>query len=194
MSEPRTLIDRLWAAHEIAREDGAALLWVDRHYVHEGSFLAFSQMQKRGRAVAEPGLTFGIADHYVPPRPCHGRSFDRDDGATLEANTSSSGISLFGLGDLRQGIVHVVGPEQGLTLPGLLIATATASPSGSGWRNPIPATPAGRAICRSPTATSATGLRRRASSTRRLGPIATASPSDNASFPSVPTTKNSETI
>ena len=69
MSEPQTLIDELWAAHEIVRrEDGAALLWVDRHYVHEGSFHAFSQMQARGRTVAEPELTFGVADHYVPTR------------------------------------------------------------------------------------------------------------------------------
>ena len=69
MSEPETLIDKLWSAHEIARrEDGAALLWVDRHFVHEGSFHAFSQMKARGRTVAEPGLTFGVADHYVPTR------------------------------------------------------------------------------------------------------------------------------
>ncbi len=69
MSEPRTLVDKLWSAHEIARrEDGAALLWVDRHYVHEGSFHAFSQMKARGRTVAEPQLTFGVADHYVPTR------------------------------------------------------------------------------------------------------------------------------
>ena len=64
MTAPLTLIDRLWAAHEIVRrEDGAALLWVDRHYVHEGSFHAFSQMKARGRTVAEPSLTFGVADH-----------------------------------------------------------------------------------------------------------------------------------
>ena len=57
MSEPRTLVDKLWSTHEIAlREDGAALLWVDRHYVHEGSFHAFSQMKARGRSIAEPGL------------------------------------------------------------------------------------------------------------------------------------------
>ena len=69
MSEPQTLIDKLWSAHEIARrEDGAALLWVDRHYVHEGSFHAFNQMKTRGRTIAEPGLTFGVADHYVPTR------------------------------------------------------------------------------------------------------------------------------
>ena len=122
---PQTLIDKLWSAHEIAsRDDGAALLWVDRHYVHEGSFLAFSQVQERGRAVAEPGLTFGIADHYVPTRGRDRGIADPSIAAmvqTLEANTAVSGISLFGINDPRQGIVHVVGPEQGLTLPGLSI-------------------------------------------------------------------------
>ena len=69
MGAPQTIIDKLWSAHEVARrEDGAALLWVDRHYVHEGSFLAFDQIRKRRRTVAEPALTFGIADHYVPTR------------------------------------------------------------------------------------------------------------------------------
>jgi 3-isopropylmalate/(R)-2-methylmalate dehydratase large subunit len=135
MKEPETLIDKLWSAHEIARrEDGAALLWVDRHYVHEGSFLAFSQMQKRRRAVAEPALTFGIADHYVPTR----RDRAIADPAiaamvtTLERNTAAGGISLFGLGDPRQGIVHVVGPEQGLTLPGLLIVCGDSHTSTHG--------------------------------------------------------------
>ncbi len=122
MNEPQTLIDKLWSAHEIARrEDGAALLWVDRHYVHEGSFLAFSQMKERGRPVAEPGLTFGMADHYVPTRGRDRAIADPSIAAmvtTLEANAAASGISLFGLGDPRQGIVHVVGPEQGLTLAG----------------------------------------------------------------------------
>ena len=136
MSEPQTLIDKLWSAHEITRrEDGAALLWVDRHYVHEGSFLAFSQMQKRGRAVAEPGLTFGIADHYVPTRGRDRAVADPSIAAmvtTLEANTSAGGISLFGLGDPRQGIVHVVGPEQGLTLPGLLIVCGDSHTSTHG--------------------------------------------------------------
>src|SRR5262249_57852587 len=67
--EPLTLIDKLWSAHEIVRrEDGAALLWADRHYVHEGSFHSFSEMQARGGTVAEPGLTFAVADHYVPTR------------------------------------------------------------------------------------------------------------------------------
>jgi 3-isopropylmalate/(R)-2-methylmalate dehydratase large subunit len=135
MSEPQTLIDKLWSAHEIARrEDGAALLWVDRHYVHEGSFLAFTQMHERGRAVAEPGLTFGIADHYVPTR--RDRAIADPTIAAmvtkLAANASASRISLFGLGDPRQGIVHVVGPEQGLTLPGLLIVCGDSHTSTHG--------------------------------------------------------------
>lgn len=136
MNEPRTLTDKLWSAHEIARrEDGATLLWVDRHYVHEGSFLAFGQMQQRGRAVAEPGLTFGIADHYVPTRGRDRAIADPSIAAmvtTLERNTAASGISLFGLGDPRQGIVHVVGPEQGLTLPGLLIVCGDSHTSTHG--------------------------------------------------------------
>ena len=125
MTAPLTLIDKLWAAHEITRrEDGAALLFVDRHYVHEGSFHAFSQMQARGRKVAEPALTFGVADHYVPTRGRGGDIANPEIAAmvrNLEANTGENGIKLFGLHDPRQGIVHVVGPEQGLTLPGLLI-------------------------------------------------------------------------
>src|SRR5205085_5135672 len=69
MSKPQTLIDKLWSAHEIVRrDDGESLLWVDRHYVHEGSFHAFSKLAERRGTVAEPGLTFGVADHYVPTR------------------------------------------------------------------------------------------------------------------------------
>ena len=136
MNEPQTLIDKLWSAHEIARrEDGAALLWVDRHYVHEGSFHAFTQMHERGGALAEPALTFGIADHYVPTRGRRGAITDPEIAAmvrTLERNATESGITLFGLGDPRQGIVHVVGPEQGLTLPGLLIVCGDSHTSTHG--------------------------------------------------------------
>ena len=136
MSGPQTIIDKLWSAHEIARrEDGAALLWVDRHYVHEGSFLAFDQIRKRRRTVAEPALTFGIADHYVPTRgrdrPIADPSI-ADMVGKLETNTSGNGIGLFGLRDPRQGIVHVVGPEQGLTLPGLLIVCGDSHTSTHG--------------------------------------------------------------
>jgi 3-isopropylmalate/(R)-2-methylmalate dehydratase large subunit len=136
MNKPRTLIDKLWLSHEIVRrDDGAALLLVDRHYVHEGSFHAFSQMKERRRTVAEAALTFGVTDHYVPTR-------GRDKGianseiaamvSQLEANAAESHITLFGLRDPRQGIVHVVGPEQGLTLPGLLIVCGDSHTSTHG--------------------------------------------------------------
>ncbi|MBI3435905.1 MAG: 3-isopropylmalate dehydratase large subunit [Proteobacteria bacterium] len=136
MDEALTLFDKLWAVHEIARrDDGETLLWVDRHYIHEGSFNAFSQLSARGARVAEPGLTFGVADHYVPTRG-RGRALDNSNIArmvsTLSTNATASGISLFGLDDPRQGIVHVVGPEQGLTLPGLLVVCGDSHTSTHG--------------------------------------------------------------
>jgi 3-isopropylmalate/(R)-2-methylmalate dehydratase large subunit len=124
MTGPRTLFDKLWDAHEIARrEDGASLLWVDRHLVHEGSHHAFARLKARGMRVAEPGLTFAVVDHYAPTRNRDSIA-DPDIArmiATLEANAADQGITIFGLGDPRQGIVHVLGPEQGLTLPGLTV-------------------------------------------------------------------------
>ena len=124
MTGPRTLFDKLWDAHEIARrEDGASLLWVDRHLVHEGSHHAFARLKARGLRVAEPGLTFAVVDHYAPTRNRDSIA-DPDIArmiATLEANAAEQGIAIFGLRDPRQGIVHVLGPEQGLTLPGLTV-------------------------------------------------------------------------
>src|SRR5262249_59570468 len=110
---PPTLFEKLGGAHEIVgRDAGGALLGVARDYVHEGSFNAFSQLKARGARVAEPGLTFGVADHYVPTRGSR-RVIDNPEIArmvrTLEENTAEHGITLFGLADPRQGIVHVVG-------------------------------------------------------------------------------------
>ena len=119
---PRTLLDKLWDAHEIARrEDGASLLWVDRHLVHEGSHHAFAAIAKRGLPVAEPGLTFAVVDHYAPTRGAPATPDIARMIATLEENAARHGMLLFGLRDPRQGIVHVLGPEQGLTLPGLTV-------------------------------------------------------------------------
>jgi 3-isopropylmalate/(R)-2-methylmalate dehydratase large subunit len=132
----QTLIDKLWNAHEIVRrEDGDSLLWVDRHYVHEGSFHAFSQLAERGAAVAEPGLTFGVADHYVPTRAPRDRIENPEIARMvrqMDENAAKHRIRLFGLNDRRQGIVHVVGPEQGLTLPGLLIVCGDSHTSTHG--------------------------------------------------------------
>jgi 3-isopropylmalate/(R)-2-methylmalate dehydratase large subunit len=136
MSRPQTLIDKLWAAHEIVcREDGQSLLWVDRHYVHEGSFHAFNRLAERGMKVAEPGLTFGVADHYVPTRGSRSSIANPEIARMVrqvEENTAKHGVKLFGLDDSRQGIVHVVGPEQGLTLPGLLIVCGDSHTSTHG--------------------------------------------------------------
>jgi 3-isopropylmalate/(R)-2-methylmalate dehydratase large subunit len=133
---PKTLIDKLWAAHEIVRREGGdSLLWVDRHYVHEGSFHAFSRLAERGAAVAEPGLTFGVADHYVPtraPRDNIGNPEISRMVRQMDENAAKHRIKLFGLNDRRQGIVHVVGPEQGLTLPGLLIVCGDSHTSTHG--------------------------------------------------------------
>jgi 3-isopropylmalate/(R)-2-methylmalate dehydratase large subunit len=136
MTEPQTLIDKLWAAHEVLRrDDGDSLLWVDRHYVHEGSFHAFGKLAERGAKVAEPGLTFGVADHYVPTRGSR-RDIANPEVARMvrqvEENTARHSIKLFGLDDPRQGIVHVVGPEQGLTLPGLMIVCGDSHTSTHG--------------------------------------------------------------
>lgn len=121
---PNTLLDKLWAAHEILqRDDGTSLLWVDRHLVHEGSHHAFAKLKQRSLNVAEPTLTFAVADHYVPTR---NRLHIADASVarmikTLHDNAHAHGIRLFGLDDPRQGIVHVIGPELGLTTPGLMI-------------------------------------------------------------------------
>ena len=136
MTAPQTLIDKLWAAHEILRrEDGDSLLWVDRHYVHEGSFHAFNKLAERGAKVAEPGLTFGVADHYVPTRGSRENIANPEIARMVrqvEDNTAKHHVKLFGLDDPRQGIVHVVGPEQGLTLPGLLIVCGDSHTSTHG--------------------------------------------------------------
>lgn len=122
MTAPQTLFAKLWAAHEVLqREDGTSLLWVDRHLVHEGSHHAFAKLSARKMPVAEPDLTFGVVDHYAPTRSGDVAPDIRRMIATLADNARQTGIRLFDLMDPAQGIVHVIGPEQGLTLPGLLI-------------------------------------------------------------------------
>lgn len=124
MSQPQTLLDKLWSAHEVLlREGGTSLLWVDRHLVHEGSHHAFAKLAARNAPMAAPELTFAVVDHYAPTQnrsqiddPQIIRMID-----TLRRNAKAHGLKIFDLDDPAQGIVHVVGPEQGLTLPGLLI-------------------------------------------------------------------------
>ncbi|MCR9125172.1 MAG: 3-isopropylmalate dehydratase large subunit [Rhodobacteraceae bacterium] len=130
----RTLFAKLWDRHAITtREDGASLLWIDRHFVHEGSHHAFARLDQRGLPVARPDLTFGVTDHYAPTR--RDRTPDADIARmmrTLDENCARQGIRHFGLADPRQGIVHVIGPEQGLTLPGLTIVCGDSHTSTHG--------------------------------------------------------------
>ena len=126
MSAPKTLFDKVWEQHVVHREDGAPdLLYIDLHLVHEvTSPQAFESLSLSGRAVRRPELTLATVDHAVPTTP-------REEGiadpmsvtqiATLERNTADNDIAFFGLDDIRQGIVHVIGPEQGITQPGMTI-------------------------------------------------------------------------
>ena len=133
MSAPRTLFEKVWAAHVIeARTDGTDLLWVDRHFVHEGSHHAFRKIAERGMGVAEPGLTFAVTDHYAPTRGAPVDAAVARMIQTLSTNTDTHGLQHFAIGDPRQGIVHVIGPEQGLTLPGLLIVCGDSHTSTHG--------------------------------------------------------------
>ncbi len=136
MTTPRTLFEKIWAAHAAAvRDDGQDLLWIDRHLVHEGSHHAFAKLRERGLGVARPDLTFGVADHYVPTRGRGGPIADpaiRGMVERLAGNAAAAGITLFGLDDPRQGIVHVAGPEQGLSLPGTTIVCGDSHTSTHG--------------------------------------------------------------
>ncbi len=131
----RTLFDKIWDDHVVAtRDDGEALLWVDRHFVHEGSHHAFRTLDDRTATVAEPALTFGVADHYVPTlgRPMIVNQDIAGMIDRLSANARKHRFRLFDLADPNQGIVHVVGPELGLTLPGLLIVCGDSHTSTHG--------------------------------------------------------------
>jgi 3-isopropylmalate/(R)-2-methylmalate dehydratase large subunit len=131
-----TLFEKVWNAHAILeREDGTTLLWIDRHFVHEGSFHGFGMLEHSGRPLARPDLTFAVADHYVPS---HSRRLPIADPEvagmveTLRANAGRHGVDLMDLDDPRQGIVHVVGPEQGLTLPGITLVCGDSHTSTHG--------------------------------------------------------------
>jgi 3-isopropylmalate/(R)-2-methylmalate dehydratase large subunit len=125
MPEPATLFDKIWSAHEIlVREDGATLLHIDRHLVHDGAANVFKDLAERGLPIRRPDRTFATPDHYVATtgrREAIGEAYRRDMVDTLEAKSREAGITLFGLDDPRQGIVHVVGPEQGVSQPGMLM-------------------------------------------------------------------------
>jgi len=123
---PESLYDKIWNEHLVhQQEDGTSLLFVDRHLIHEvTSPQAFEGLRNSKRKVRQPKLTLAVADHNVP-------TTDRSKGIldvesklqvdTLDSNCKEFGINLFGMNDKRQGIVHIIGPEQGFTQPGTII-------------------------------------------------------------------------
>jgi 3-isopropylmalate/(R)-2-methylmalate dehydratase large subunit len=135
--KPRTLYDKIWDDHMVHQApDGTCLLYVDRHLVHEvTSPQAFEGLRMTGRKVREPKKTLAVVDHNVPTTD---RSHGIDDPesalqvATLAANAKEFGIEYFGELDHRQGIVHIIGPEQGFTLPGTTIVCGDSHTSTHG--------------------------------------------------------------
>ena len=123
---PQTLYDKIWNEHLVHKqEDGTSLLFVDRHLIHEvTSPQAFEGLRNFNRKVRQPKLTLAVADHNVPTTD-RSKGIDDEDSKiqvdTLEKNCQEFGIELFGMNDKRQGIVHIIGPEQGFTQPGTVI-------------------------------------------------------------------------
>ena len=123
---PQTLYDKIWNEHLVHQQkDGTSLLFVDRHLVHEvTSPQAFDGLRTSNRTVRQPNLTLAVADHNVPTTDRTEGIADEDSRVqveTLEKNCKEFGIKLFGMNDKRQGIVHIIGPEQGFTQPGTII-------------------------------------------------------------------------
>ncbi len=135
---PRTLLDKIWDAHLVADlGDGQALIYIDRHFVHEvTSPQAFEGLALAGRKVRRPDLTIATVDHNVPTttadRYTIANPLARAQVEALRANCATFGVQLHDLDSPRQGIVHVIGPEQGLTLPGLTIVCGDSHTSTHG--------------------------------------------------------------
>ena len=123
---PKTLYDKIWEDHLVhAQKDGTSLLYVDRHLIHEvTSPQAFEGLRLNNRKVRKPELTLAVADHNVPTTDRSKGISDMDSKIqvdTLRENCKEFGVKLFDMNDKRQGIVHIIGPEQGFTQPGNVI-------------------------------------------------------------------------
>ena len=205
-SVPATLFEKVWDRHVVAANESATLLYIDRHLVHEvTSPQAFDGLRLAGRKVRRPELTFATVDHNVPTEnqldirePMSRRQVE-----TLRKNCQEFGVPLYDVKSGRQGIVHVIGPELGLTLPGTTIVcgdshTSTHGAFGSArlrhrherrsastsW----PRRPSGRASARRRT-----GSRSRASSTRASKPRTSSSRSSAPSARAEPRGTSSNT-
>jgi 3-isopropylmalate/(R)-2-methylmalate dehydratase large subunit len=124
---PRTLYDKIWDSHLVHEApDGTSLIYIDRHLVHEvTSPQAFEGLRMAGRVVRAPEKTVAVPDHNVPTDVGRARGIENEESRiqvdTLKKNAEDFGIEYYGVGDVRQGIVHIIGPEQGWTQPDMTI-------------------------------------------------------------------------
>src|SRR5512140_109582 len=135
--KPKTLFDKIWDSHVVRSiEEGPDVLYIDRHYIHEvTSPQAFNGLKERGIPVHQPGKTIATADHNIPTKDQHLQIHDllsRNQVDRLNENCKKYGIELFGLNDPKNGIVHVIGPELGYTLPGMTIVCGDSHTSTHG--------------------------------------------------------------
>ena len=127
MTAPKTLYDKIWDAHVAhTSEDGTCLLYIDRHLVHEvTSPQAFEGLRMANRTVRAPEKTIAVPDHNVPTTLDRAKGIDNEESRiqveALDKNAKDFGIHYYPVSDVRQGIVHIVGPEQGWTLPGMTV-------------------------------------------------------------------------
>jgi 3-isopropylmalate/(R)-2-methylmalate dehydratase large subunit len=131
----RTLYEKIWEDHEVATGPGGrTLLYVDRHLLHDGSFHAFEALKRAGRKVRRPEAAIATPDHYAPTkgRDAIANPELREKVETLEANARATSIKLFALSDPRQGIVHIIGPELGITQPGITLVCGDSHTSTHG--------------------------------------------------------------
>jgi len=137
MGKPRTLFDKIWDSHLVDRQDdGTCVIYIDRHLVHEvTSPQAFEGLALAGRKVRHPELTLAVADHNVPTTD-RSKGIENEESRiqveTLEKNARDFGVPYYPMDDIRQGVVHIVGPEQGFTLPGATIVCGDSHTSTHG--------------------------------------------------------------
>jgi 3-isopropylmalate/(R)-2-methylmalate dehydratase large subunit len=134
---PRTLYEKIWESHLVHEEPGKpSLIYIDRHLIHEGtSPQAFSGLRSAGRMVRRPELTFAVMDHSVSTKDRQLPVVDEDARGQFEAlarNCEEFGVNLFDMHSKNQGIVHIIGPELGITQPGLTIVCGDSHTSTHG--------------------------------------------------------------
>ncbi len=138
MTKPRTLYDKIWDDHLVdEQDDGTCLLYIDRHLVHEvTSPQAFEGLRDTGRRVRHPSRTLAVVDHNVPTTPDRVNGIKNEESRiqveALARNAAEFDLQYFNEADIRQGIVHIVGPEQGFTLPGTTIVCGDSHTSTHG--------------------------------------------------------------